>query len=197
MPRGFTQEQEKTIRQRLVDSAFAHLSSTGIRKTSVEVLASDANISNGAFYHFFPSKEAAFFYVYDSVEQELKDRFLSLLSEKPPQSKEDIAALLTQIMLSDSMDSLLKLIQKDEMDYMLRSIDQKTISEHEEKDRQFMTDVLAHLESTGWKVVLQPGQLLSLLQVLFLVSYEKGCYRDDYQLIMSILIDSIVNKAIQ
>jgi len=197
MPRGFTQEQEKTIRQRLVDSAFAHLSSTGIRKTSVEVLASDANISNGAFYHFFPSKEAAFFYVYDSVEQKLKDRFLSLLSEKPPQSKEDIAALLTQIMLSDSMDSLLKLIQKDEMDYMLRSIDQKTISEHEEKDRQFMTDVLAHLESTGWKVVLQPGQLLSLLQVLFLVSYEKGCYRDDYQLIMSILIDSIVNKAIQ
>jgi len=59
-PRAFTEQEKEAIQEKLLDAAEAFLSTTGIRKTTVEDLAKAAGISKGAFYSFYESKEVLF-----------------------------------------------------------------------------------------------------------------------------------------
>jgi len=59
-PKAFTEQEKEVIRRKLIDAGEVFLSTTGIRKTTVEDLAKAAGISKGAFYSFFESKEILF-----------------------------------------------------------------------------------------------------------------------------------------
>lgn len=60
MAHPFTDEQRETIRARLMDSARVHAISPGVKKTSLDMLTTDAGISKSSFYKFFDSKEQLF-----------------------------------------------------------------------------------------------------------------------------------------
>lgn len=59
-PRAFTEQEKEMIRGKLLDAAESFLSTTGIKKTTVEDLAKAGGISKGAFYSFYESKEILF-----------------------------------------------------------------------------------------------------------------------------------------
>ncbi len=67
----FTPEQRETIRARLMDSARAHALSPGVKKTSLEMLTTDAGISKSSFYKFFDSKEQLFLEVAAQWESQI------------------------------------------------------------------------------------------------------------------------------
>ena len=56
----FTDEQRDEIRQRLFESACRHALTTGVKKTSLDMLTADAGIAKSSFYKFFESKEQLF-----------------------------------------------------------------------------------------------------------------------------------------
>ncbi len=49
MPQAFTKQQMQAIREKLFQSACRHAVTQGVRKTSLEALASDAGISKSTF----------------------------------------------------------------------------------------------------------------------------------------------------
>ena len=56
----FTDEQRLLIKKRLLESAQRHAIHTGVQKTSLDMLTSDAGISKSSFYKFYGSKEVLF-----------------------------------------------------------------------------------------------------------------------------------------
>jgi AcrR family transcriptional regulator len=58
VPRAFEEGEREQIRARLLGAAEDALAGAGPRKTRVEALTRAAGISKGAFYLFFPSREA-------------------------------------------------------------------------------------------------------------------------------------------
>ena len=60
MAQPFTSEQRDAIRQRLFESACRHALTTGVKKTSLDMLTADAGIAKSSFYKFFESKEQLF-----------------------------------------------------------------------------------------------------------------------------------------
>ena len=56
----FTDEQRALIRKQLIQSAQRHAIHTGVQKTSLDMLTSDAGISKSSFYKFYESKEQLF-----------------------------------------------------------------------------------------------------------------------------------------
>jgi len=72
-PRAFTETEKLVVRENLIQAATRYLSTTGIRKTSVEELAKAVNISKGAFYSFYESKELLFLDALEREQQKLHD----------------------------------------------------------------------------------------------------------------------------
>lgn len=60
MAQPFSPEQRDAIRARLLESARQHIVSDGVKKTSLDMLTSDAGISKSSFYKFYDSKEQLF-----------------------------------------------------------------------------------------------------------------------------------------
>lgn len=71
MALAFTSEQMRNIRRRLYESAQRHALDTGLKKTSLDMLTTDAGISKSSFYKFFESKELLFLEISMDWEKEI------------------------------------------------------------------------------------------------------------------------------
>ena len=60
MAQPFSPKQRDAIRERLKESARKYAVSTGVKKTSLDMLTADAGISKSSFYKFYDSKEMLF-----------------------------------------------------------------------------------------------------------------------------------------
>ncbi len=74
MPRAFTAAESEAIRERLLAAGTRAIATTGFRRTPVGALARAAGISQGAFYLFFPSKEALLVTLLQAAEAEVRGR---------------------------------------------------------------------------------------------------------------------------
>ncbi len=83
MAQPFTDAQRNAIRQLLFESACHHALTTGVRKTSLEMLTADAGISKSSFYKFYESKEQLFLEVAAHWEREVLERASRALSDTP------------------------------------------------------------------------------------------------------------------
>jgi AcrR family transcriptional regulator len=65
------QERGQTTRQQILSVATRLFTDPGYEATSIDMLLNACNISRGAFYHHFASKELLFEAVYEAIEQEI------------------------------------------------------------------------------------------------------------------------------
>jgi AcrR family transcriptional regulator len=196
MPRGFSENQMQTFRDKLIAATFEALKNTGVRKTTVQDLAKAAGLSVGAFYKFYPSKEALFFEAYEIAEERLKVQFFSVLQTYSEVSSHTFRFIPKQILHSEAMEDLLRLMQKEELDYMLRSIDPEIINLHIQKDYEFLQNVIDALRAKGLIIKIEVSALLDYLQALFVLCYEKHQYPEHAGQIIDSFIDTIVAQAV-
>ena len=71
MAQPFSPKQRDAIRERLKESARKYAVSTGVKKTSLDMLTADAGISKSSFYKFFGSKELLFLEIANDWEMQV------------------------------------------------------------------------------------------------------------------------------
>ena len=92
MAQPFSEEQRSAISQRLFDSACRFSLTTGVRKTSLEMLTGEAGISKSSFYKFYESKEALFLHVAAHWESMALERATRALERSAGRSDKERAA---------------------------------------------------------------------------------------------------------
>lgn len=71
MAQPFSPKQRDAIRERLKESARKYAVSTGVKKTSLDMLTAGAGISKSSFYKFFSSKELLFLEIANDWEMQV------------------------------------------------------------------------------------------------------------------------------
>lgn len=173
MPRGFTSHQTQAIDQKLVSFAMSMIRETGVRKTTINQLARAANISAGAFYHFYPSKEGLFFKVYEVLEDRIKQELFQQIALIKRGNITDLKKILLNLLASENMRDLLTIIQKEDLDYILMNIDPVIINKHQQEDILYMNTLIEKLSDIGFHPKTEPGLILAYTQALFNLCYEK------------------------
>lgn len=196
MPRGFSDHQMQAIKGKLISSAIDALKNAGIRKTTVEELVKTVQISTGAFYKFYPSKEALFFEVYDITEEKLKTEFATMLQNFTKGTISEITLAIKQLFQSDNMQTLLQLMRKDELEYMLRNIDPVLVEKHLQKDQEYLQNLIDQFQKKGFHLNIDANALLSYLQALFVLNYEKEKFAQHADQIINAFINTMVHEAI-
>jgi len=83
MAKSFTDRERDLIRTNLIEACKQCWSRYGYQKTGVRELAELANISAGAFYQFYSSKELLFVATAEAYQQELVELFHTTMSAFP------------------------------------------------------------------------------------------------------------------
>jgi AcrR family transcriptional regulator len=128
-PKAFSDKERELVRLKLMDAADGFLSTTGIRKTSVEELARAAGISKGAFYLFYPSKELLFL---DALEREQARMHEAVLAQVAGSSsmREGFVTALMRMYRDFKAKPWLLAFAGEDYELLLRRIPQERIERH-------------------------------------------------------------------
>ncbi len=135
MPKTFSENERKMIKQRLVEEAEQCLARYGARKTTVDELVKRVHIPKGTFYLFYDSKELLFYDVFLKLHNEIHEKMLtgaSLLKEDS--SPEGLTRLIFDLYKQAEGSFLLKFMTEGDLDLMLRKLPPDAIEEHAKKD---------------------------------------------------------------
>ncbi|GAF64661.1 putative transcriptional regulator [Bacillus sp. TS-2] len=93
--KGFSEQQKKTFSNQLKNECKLSWQRFGYKKTSIDDLCKHVGISKGAFYIFFPTKEALFYQTFRDIQDYLYEVVENKLVEMP--NKYGVAAALKEI----------------------------------------------------------------------------------------------------
>jgi AcrR family transcriptional regulator len=92
------QKRSQTTRARLLDSALREFAIRGFEATSVEDICSAANVSKGAFYHHFESKQELFLSLMGSWLQAIDNGLMELYKPTVPETLVAMTDILPYIL---------------------------------------------------------------------------------------------------
>lgn len=196
MPRGFSGLERERIRSSLMQEGRRRLDTTGVLKTTIDDLATAANISKGAFYKFFTSKEALFFCVFEELELELKQKFAGMLSGL---DRKDVAGslknMVTQILFSQEMQAFFG--HSEDYDYVLRTVNPLTMETHLSHDLIFIEEVYRALEKMGIEVKSDPEEAVAYLHGIFYLFFgSKSISKKYFRNVVESSVETLVEVAL-
>jgi len=172
MPRAFTDSERDAIRARLLTAGRELFARRGIRATTVEQLARAAGISKGAFYLFYPSKEALFFALMEEIETELQGRLEAQVAEAPHDA---LRMLLRTSLTARDENPLLDLATSEEAIAVMRTMTPEEQRSFMNRDIELTAGIVKRLAQHGVRIAIEPTVLAGLLRALVFV----GMHRED------------------
>lgn len=178
MPRGFTEEESRKIREQLILLGNERFSTLGLKKTSIEELAEEAGIAKGSFYRFFPSKEALYFTCLELQEKAFRrDRLTPLLES--PKPRQDLLEELIRLLyhLPEEYPLMTILLRPKEYEALQRGLPRDMMEEHRQSDEDAMGMILATLtgssEAGTSEGAVDPAALNGLFWALLLLNLHR------------------------
>lgn len=146
MATAFTQQEMNVILEKLKAAARQYASAQGVRRTTVDQLVEAADISKGAFYKFYPSKEMLFFEVLEDMHSEICQAAELVLKRNEGNSASERAAeaVLTACGYMEQ-SGMMDFLERD-VPYLLRKVPVEIQERHYHSDE---VHIKALLQSTG------------------------------------------------
>jgi len=169
MPKPFSEQERQIIQQRLLDKGHELFCKHGLKKVNVEELAKAANISKGAFYQFFESKEALFMDVVEEVEKNYRVQLLKEIDLPGPSPHARFRSVLEKSLSLWKEIPLLQFFASSDYDLLLRRMPADRLQSHFASDQLFIEQLIAHCREAGIPLKVTVGRFMNLLYTLLLV----------------------------
>jgi AcrR family transcriptional regulator len=189
-PKAFTEQEKEIIRGKLMDAAEQFLSTTGVRKTTVEDIAKAAGISKGAFYSFYDSKEVLFWEALMREHMRMHE-IINLYIKEHQASREGFIEMIGD-MYSGFTEKpwILNLIEGD-YEVLMRRIPQEMIVRNVEIDNATMKEFEKFLEG---RIKTDPELISAVMRMLFLsVLHRKEIGREWTDAAFMLLIHALAD----
>ncbi len=181
-PKAFTEDEKTIVRSKLMEAALKKLSTTGIKKTTVEELARAAGISKGAFYLFYESKELLFLDALEEEQIKIHEAIIVSLQESSDK-REGFISVVSEMYRHFTTNTWMLSLMNDEYEILLRRVPQERITAHialDDASTKRMTEVIAGLKIDSELV----SAIMRMLFMCTLHRNEVGPLADDAFLYM-------------
>jgi AcrR family transcriptional regulator len=194
MPRGFNERDKASIHANLIDAGRAKLATVGMHKTSVDELARAAHISKGAFYRFFPSKEALFITLFAEAEREYRDK-LRMFARRPGRSPSArLLAFFRDALGSYRQTPSLSKVSREDMAALLRALSPDGMRPSPSDEEAFAAELLGIFRENGVKVRCKPLELSSLMQAIFLLDLSVQGLSEAHAQAVDLMLIAVAEK---
>lgn len=198
MPKAFSEHEKDAIRAQMREKGRKLFEKQGLKKTSVDELAQAANISKGAFYLFYESKEELFMQILEGLESDFRTRIFDFSISPKSNARQLLARLFKESLMTWDEYPLLKNFGMAEYEYLARKLPAQRVQAHANRDDQFVDEFIKRIKREGVAVKSPPRVISNLMKSLFFV----GLHRDDlgtgaYVECMEILTDLVARYIIE
>jgi AcrR family transcriptional regulator len=198
MPKGFSDREKALIRAQLLAKGRELFASQGIKKANVEDLTRAANISKGAFYLFFNSKEELFFEVLGQFEDEYHASLIEAAARSGAAPRQQVKDLLTQAFTIWRTHPLFTHFNQEEYEYLLRKLPEELARTNIDKDAIFVGQLLGQWRSQGVVIDCDPALFLGLMHALFFMSLHEHDFGPAvYPDVIGFFIDLIAQRIVR
>ena len=142
MPKPFTEQERRTIRDRLMDEGLKRFARQGVRAMRIDDLCRDVGIAKGSFYSFFASKEALFFALSDRQDEMHKSEMLAQMREATGEPDAVLGAFFDMVMERIDNDPLIGIIEDSgDFAYLMRHAPPGYVAGNSKRDHDFVVDM--------------------------------------------------------
>ena len=173
MPKAFSEAEKRTIQAQLLEAGRYHFDTYGLSKTRIEELAQAVGISKGAFYLFYPSKEALFMDVVEAAERDFQQQVLTAIDVPGPSPHVRLYAVLHKAFTLWKAMPILRVFTHAEYAALARRVPPESFQAHLQSDRDFITTLITRSQAASIPVQISAEQLDGLLHTLFFASLHE------------------------
>ena len=188
----FTKQRRDEISEKLKEGARISAAEKGMKKTSVDGLVAYAQISKGAFYNFYESKDELFLDIVEDWHTEIYGEILDMLLENNGLSdKKKTALAIFKACEMIKENGYLNFIHRD-LDMLLDNLKETEFIDRFHSDDIHIAEVIRF---SGIKLIVTDDEAVSIIKNLVftvLNSEMKG-----YWQAQKILINSVCNYIIK
>ncbi len=177
MSKAFSEYEKEMIRKRLLEQGYRLFSIYGLKKTNIDEIAKAAGISKGAFYSFYPSKEALFMDVIERAESQIRQQVLSAIELPGPSARARLFAVLKKAFSLFREIPILQFVTGADYEIIFGRIPVEKLQKHLENDRLFIDELFARCREAGIPLRVSPEQLIELLYPLALSIIAEDDFR--------------------
>jgi AcrR family transcriptional regulator len=167
MPKAFTEHEKQLIGARLLEQGHQQFAAYGLRKTTVEELAAGAGISKGAFYLFYPSKEALLMDVVEQAEQRFRQTVLAVVDQPGPSPHARLVTVLHEAFTLWKTIPVLQIFTRGDYDRLARKVPTAQLQEHLQNDHMFVEELIARCRAADIPIRASAEQIDGLLYAMF------------------------------
>ena len=142
MAKAFDDNERKLIKDKLKEGALLFIQQQGVRKTSVDELVKYANISKGAFYLFYTSKELLFFDTIIDYHKKLEKEFLNAINKHTNNITVDTLTDIISDLLINNKPYFVSIFVNSDVEYLNRKLPQEVLSKHVDDDVMLANELL-------------------------------------------------------
>lgn len=188
MTTAFNEEEIIEIKMKLREEAMRCASTFGMRKTTVEQLAKHANISKGAFYKFYPTKEHLFFDILKDWHTQVYDETVKVIeANKHLEDSEKAAKALITVIKMIQKGSLMDFFEND-LPYIVRKMPKESLGEHFDSDDFHIENII---KSQNIKIKVPIEFIAATLRTLIFTTFHKNEIGDLYEEVIENMIYSV------
>lgn len=189
MPKPFSEQQKKIIKDNLIATATKLMSQSPIRKISVDTLVREVGISKGAFYLFYENKEQLFFDCIMEIHQEIEMKTFNQIQSITKNSKQSFKELILTMIFEVEKAPWLLNLNSEFLSDLMKNIPKEKIELHIQKDNLINKQVLEYFGLVNKDIELISGAL----RAIFLLLLHKQEIGDIFPAVLNFNLDAIIN----
>ena len=145
MATAFTTEEKEVIRKKLHKVAKECLQRYGVKKTTVDQMATMVDISKGSFYNFYPSKEMLFFAVLEEYQIDVMNRLTEQLGMEAKIDTNRLVQLLYDFYQDFRYSFMYTIFKNHEMELLVRKLPKEAITNHHLIDDRMVKKIVSRI----------------------------------------------------
>ena len=145
MATAFTSEEKEVIRKKLHKVAKECLQRYGVKKTTVDQMATMVDISKGSFYNFYSSKEMLFFTVLEEYQMDVMNRLTEQLDMEAKIDTNRLVQLLYDFYQDFRYSFMYTIFKNHEMELLIRKLPKEVITNHHLIDDRMVKKIVSRI----------------------------------------------------
>lgn len=189
MPKSFSDQERKIIKQSMVDIGASLMKTKSIKQITVDEITRGANISKGSFYSFYKSREELFWDIIKLEEQQLIDEIIDI-SKQEYEIKTKIRHMIYDVFLRENW--LIYSMTDSDFQYIARKLPLELLEADREHASAAIKTILSlcQLEESQENIEFLETtlQLLKLTENYFMYQTQQNKKR-----VQHVLVEGIVD----
>lgn len=192
MPKGFTEVEKERIVATLREEGQKLFVSHGIKKVTVDELASAAHISKGSFYAFYKTKEELFLDISSFFQQKIFDDLEPLLLQDNSSNKKKVVLFMKTALEKLKEYPLLKMMNSETIELLYRKLPEEKVNAELKSDILRLEIFSKHQIEFNY-----PASIVVKVLQNVMIACIRNQEDEDNPLVSEILLEGAVEKVVR